>query len=155
MNSIGYSTGSRIFEISVIPQSGHLPGAGLAYLRMHRTDVHVGGSARPARVDEAARAESARIGGGSASRLERPDSSSGISAIHRDYLASDVIGAAAGEEHCERRDVLRRAHIRIGLNERFSQRPSPRLPHLAVELGQNESGSDTVHLDIVPAPFGG
>src|SRR5712692_4079124 len=96
----------------------------------------------------AARTPAARSG------LEGPYRGRGVSAIDGDDLAGDVVGAAPAQEYCQRRDVGRRAQPRVRLIAAEPLFHLRLLPHPAVQIGEDEAGSDAVHLDVVLAPLG-
>src|ERR1700730_5478692 len=86
--------------------------------------------------------------------FEGPYGSGAVAAIDGDDLSSDVVRAATGKKHRERCYIFRLSEFGVGLRVPQPGLQFGGLPHVAVEIRQNEPRRDAVHLNIVAAPLG-
>ena len=88
-------------------------------------------------------------------RFEGPVCRGGVAAVNGDHLAGDVVRRVTGQEHGRAGEVGGGAHAGIGLGALQPIVHVLGLPHVLVQVGEDEAGGDAVHLDVVAAPFGG
>src|SRR6266508_1404752 len=136
-----YSRRSGMPGASFMPQRGHTPGD------LERTSGSMGQENSTAAGGCAARANTMAAAGISARmalpqlgrRLVGPSGGGGEASVDGDDLAGHVIGTASGQEDGQRRDVLGRAGVGVGLRALEPVAHVLPLPHVAVEVGDDES----------------